>query len=298
MATRTSRRGFLQNVRIITELLEQPCSNRFTVAVTTAGPALKRAAITLFTPSIGEILEEYLHPKRIGKWHKGAIGASGRWVEGKLGTARKVFPLMPPDVDEAIASKLPFRDFFEGRKIGALERMLWLGIDVGDFVLFSWMMVSLIDEFAYDWSSALMETRFCSEAWTVTYAGHKTIDGATVSAYFSASIYTIDEIHNSIQTTDRIVPQTPIGEVFHLISTGTVAQQQSASPFPLKLVATARNAGGGIIAQVNGPVTIGPDNVFVDVSIEATLPPAASYQLTLNGAAKVKKTTKVIGFGR
>jgi len=119
-------------LQIIKRAIFQPCSDKFSLLIETALPALGTAMWLLFTPSPGEILEEYLHPKLGRRGARFAALGGIRRLTAKANRYHRIFPGGIPDVDEAIANRLPGRAIFAGRQAGTLERWFWTGIDVKD----------------------------------------------------------------------------------------------------------------------------------------------------------------------
>jgi len=119
----------------------------------------------LLTPSLDEILEEYLHPK-LGR-RRGRFGRLGgrRRYDPRAGGIRRAFEGVVPDVDEMIAHRLPGREIFAGRTVHGLERWFWLGIDVLDRLLWWWLLFEIGDQGTIIWASNIMESRFCGRAW-------------------------------------------------------------------------------------------------------------------------------------
>lgn len=150
-----------ESVNAILDVKEFDCGGNWVVYVQTAGIALGHALYLLLTPSPGEILENYLEPKpgrRSGRRGR-RKGRNRRPVSP--GGFRLFFDPPIPDIDEQIASFLPGREHFKGRRIGATEFVFWTSINVADRVLWHWLLIEATRTFATKWQSGLMESGEC-----------------------------------------------------------------------------------------------------------------------------------------
>ena len=156
------------SLNYIYKLYSAPCNDKWSLMVETGLPALWKELIVLLTPDPTEILQEYLHPK-LGR--RGPRFPLLRTRRGEMpGTNRKyrVFGGGFPDVDEAIAHKLPGRDFFAGRTAGRLERWIWTGIDIADLVGFYWLLLGVTEDGLITWASNILHSTHCQANVTLS----------------------------------------------------------------------------------------------------------------------------------
>lgn len=183
-------RNWRHTLNRIDFLVENPCGATWDVYVETAIPAAGEMVLVLLTPTPEEIVEEFLHPaykKKDSKRRKGK-SAQRRRTRPRIGSGAigqkaaqfgRFFRKALPDVDEQIAKRVPGRAFFGKRTAIAGEQWIWQGIDILDRFAFWWLLLDVTEDFIYTWSSGIMESRFCSEAYGVMYKGYFFQQGTT-----------------------------------------------------------------------------------------------------------------------
>jgi hypothetical protein len=189
-------RPFRQVLNRVEFLVENPCAASWSVYIETAVPAAGEAILVLLTPSPKEILEEFLHPgpgrkspKRLKG--KGAHRARSRArtkaerFAAKAFAAERAFTPAIPDTDEVIAHAIPGRGYFAKRIPGKLEGLMWTGIDIADRLAWWWLLITTTEDFIYNWSSGIMESRFCSEGYWYQYQGDFVQAGSTGWRYLN-----------------------------------------------------------------------------------------------------------------
>lgn len=169
MGVRTNKKTWTQTLNNIVEIWENPCSPDYSVIVQTAFPAAGKALLFFITPSPIEITRRWLHPKLGRKTPRGGLRTQARNVVGRGGVVRRAFAggLIDPAV--WIASKIPGKAYFASRTPGYLERLVWAGIDRLEAVLFWFLVVATAEVFLYEWSSGIIESRFCNQQYELVY---------------------------------------------------------------------------------------------------------------------------------
>lgn len=167
----TGARLFESRINRIAFLIENDCDAPWTVYLETFFPAAGQALLVLFTPSPGEVLENYLEPKPGRKGSRRGNRNDPRRRRSRNGGLRRRFRNPIPDVDSLIAGTIFGRSFFEGRRAGPLEGLLWQGINIADRLAWWWLIIDVTDDFIMNWSSAIMESKFCQEVFNVVAVG-------------------------------------------------------------------------------------------------------------------------------
>lgn len=145
----------------IVDVWEIDCEGDWILYVKTATTAFGAALWLLLTPSFEEILENYLSPKP-GRRHgrRGQRGDRERRLN-RFGQRRLYFNPPIPDIDHAIANRIPGRDLIGSRRVGPGEHLFWSGIDVADRFLWYWLLIEASETFATTWMSEIVESGKC-----------------------------------------------------------------------------------------------------------------------------------------
>lgn len=150
------------------------CEDRWDVLFETALPAAGKALYLLLIPQPQQILENYLQPKALPKSSRSGKATRGiRRLVGRSGRRRRRW-LRFPDVDQMIANNLPGHQLLEGRNAKAGTRWLFTGINVADRVLWYALLLDVTDTFVVNWSSNIMEARFCEGTFLTQYVAQNT----------------------------------------------------------------------------------------------------------------------------
>jgi len=151
-----------ETANAIIDVWEIDCEGEWVLYLKTGTIAAGHGLYLLLVPSLEEIIESYLEPKagrRGGR--RGARGERER-RRNRIGQRRVYFRGGFPDIDNAIANKIPGRNFLAGRRIGPGKFLFWTGVRVGDFVLWYWLIVQATNTFATKWISGLIESGQCN----------------------------------------------------------------------------------------------------------------------------------------
>ena len=152
-------------------LWQTPCEDKWSVLIETALPAAGDALWLLLVPSPAEVLENYLqpYPTKNGRRRTRSSDPDGR-RNSKSGRVRRAWPAIP-DVDEMVANMIPGAQAVKGRPAGAPTRWLFKGIDIADGVSWSFMLMDLTSDFFANWTSNIMQARFCEAPAYAIYEG-------------------------------------------------------------------------------------------------------------------------------
>jgi len=156
--------GSIENsANAIVDIWEIDCEGEWIVWVKTGLEALGAGLYLLLVPSMEEIIENYLEPKA---GRRGGRRGQRRERERRLnraGQRRVFFRGGFPDIDHAIANRIPGRNFIAGRRIGPGEYLFWSGINNADRVLWYWLLIEATEVFTTTWQSGLLESGHCGE---------------------------------------------------------------------------------------------------------------------------------------
>jgi hypothetical protein len=162
-------RKFYQTLNNLALIEENQCSPSWSLLVDTAIPAAGDAILFLISPSPLEILRRWLHPKAI----RGPRGARPpephRRASGRSGRAARSWQFGLPEPAEWLAAILPGKSYLAARVPAKLERMFWIGVDRAELVLWWWLVLGTVEEFFYEWSSGIVESRFCTSTYLLRY---------------------------------------------------------------------------------------------------------------------------------
>ena len=145
------REDTFDSVNYIIDSWSMPCEAPWYIYVQTLKPALLEAFIMLLSFGAGDVARGFarpggLSPRRSGK-RKGKKGAFGKpkW----------------PEIGNMLGSKLPGAQAVQGIQYGVLGKTLWR-IDVAAQAgLFIWLIASITEDFAVNWTSLLYQTTWC-----------------------------------------------------------------------------------------------------------------------------------------
>ena len=154
--------GKITNItQSVQNIFEMDCGGEWVVYVNTGTKAVGKALWLLVTPSLDEILENYLNPKP-GR-RKGRRGQRGeRTRKPGKGLGARLFWRPPiPDVDEAIAKLIPGGKIVRARPLLPGEWLFWTGIEIADNILLYWLLVEATETFTVTWMSELMKSGKC-----------------------------------------------------------------------------------------------------------------------------------------
>ena len=137
------------------------CEGNWVLYVETALPALAKSMWLLLVPSIDEILEEYLNPKSGRGGSRRGRRRRRRWGRNSAGFRRLFWRGGIPDMDEAIARRIPGGRAIRGRRVGPGEWLFWTGVQAADRVAWYWLLTEAFDTFATVWQDEIKESGQC-----------------------------------------------------------------------------------------------------------------------------------------
>lgn len=140
----------LKNVQSVVKFFEDPCQAPWTVYFELALPAAGKVVIELLSFGLGDVIRGYFRPRGLYRRTRG-----GR-LQRKLGKYLGI-----PEFGEMIGSHLPYAETVKQRVVSKGVRYMWLVDGVLQRLLFWWMIVDLLTDFLYEWTSSIAKTEYC-----------------------------------------------------------------------------------------------------------------------------------------
>lgn len=128
------------------------CDAPWYIYVETMKPAALAAFITLITFGWDDVARGYFRPKGLNPRRTGKR-------KGKWNKARPRFP----ELGELLGGKLPGAQEVQGQKWSNLAKTLWRVDGAMQAALFYWLVVDVVEQFAFDWTSLLYESYWCQD---------------------------------------------------------------------------------------------------------------------------------------
>ena len=140
-----------QKLNAIKFYLENPCFDPWVGIFELAAIPLGKAAFELVEPSLADIVRGYARPKNL------RIGGHARRRKGKHGKG-----WFPEDTSEIIAKRIPGKKALAGRLVTDGVKGFWLFDGLVQEAFFYWLIVDIVLGFFYNWTSAIMQSQYCS----------------------------------------------------------------------------------------------------------------------------------------
>ena len=143
--------GFFEQINYIKKFVSNPCDAPWTVYVELFFPALGKALLMILAFGMDDVLRGFFRPKGVrGPWHR---------RRGRKGKAR--FRGIP-EIGEAIGSRLPGAEEVRGRSVSQGVKHMWMVDGVLQRILWYWLLVDVVVEGLYQWTSMINKTEFCT----------------------------------------------------------------------------------------------------------------------------------------
>lgn len=221
--------------RSVLRWIDSGCEAPMTAYLETLPGALKEPVIMLLDFGLDDVARGALRPKGI---YRKAHLRRQRSGKGRIGI---------PELGEEIGKRIPGAQILKARRVGALEKSLWLIDGVIQRGLYYLLIADVITEFAYGWVTAIKERGYCRES-------------STARLLQQGRVYR----SNTIGPWFLVAPSSP------LWSTSWVQTQESqpwvvyertaGPPMPTTLI---------IPVRVDYPPTILPDPSWADITVYA-----------------------------
>lgn len=158
--------GFIDKVNGIINFAQNPCNAPWYLYAETALPAAGKAVLTLLDFGFDDVVRGALRPR--GLRSHGHTRGRKRGGGGSRGI---------PEIGELIGSQIPGAETAKGRQVSQGVRHLWIVDGVIQRLLWYWLVVDVTVDFFYNWSSAIMQTEFCSKIGSGSAAANTGFEG-------------------------------------------------------------------------------------------------------------------------
>ena len=145
----------ITEVQSIVKFFEDPCQAPWSVYFELALAPAGHVVIELLSFGLDDIIRGYFRPK--GLYRRGRTGRLARALGKYAGI---------PEIGEMIGAHLPGAETIKGRMVSNGVRFMWIVDGVLQRVLFWWMVVDLLTDFLYAWTSAINKTEYCQSRCT------------------------------------------------------------------------------------------------------------------------------------
>ena len=141
---------FINKVNAVIKYFENPCDAPWAIYFETALPALGEAILTILDFGFDDVVRGAVRPKGLRSGRHTRRGRRG----GGLGKAI-------PEIGEMLGAMVPGSKAARDRKVSQGVKNLWLLDGVIQRVLWYWLVADVTATFAFNWTSAIQESRFC-----------------------------------------------------------------------------------------------------------------------------------------
>lgn len=144
----------LQQVNGVIRFVEDPCSAPWSVYARCAGPALGHLVLALLMFGFDDVVRGYFRPAVVGMrsrtGRRRGRGRIARW-------ARKGIP----EIGEMIGHNIPGAKKMAARGVSTKVAMLWAFDGVLQRIMFWWMILDVVTDAAFEWTTCIAQTREC-----------------------------------------------------------------------------------------------------------------------------------------
>lgn len=142
--------GWLDKVNYAVKFIQAPCNAPMIVYVETLLPAAGHAILALLEFGMDDVIRGFARPvSGRTRWHR------RRGRKGRL-KLRGI-----PELGEAIGARLPGAELVSGRAVTQGVRNLWIVDGVLQRGLFWWLVIDIVGEFFFEWSTLLVKRGDC-----------------------------------------------------------------------------------------------------------------------------------------
>lgn len=158
--------SIIDQVNYTLKITEDPCHGPpWIVHMELAGPPLGTAIITMLTFGWDDVARGYFRPRGLHRGKGARRGPRGTGRLHRLGRAFRNVPGIGDDPGDIIGRHLWGSKVAKGRAIRSFEKVAWLIDNKLQRALFWWLVIDVVEEFWYDWTSLLMASEFCTRAF-------------------------------------------------------------------------------------------------------------------------------------
>ena len=141
---------FINKVNAVIKYFQNPCDAPWAIYFETALPALGEAVLTLLDFGFDDVVRGAVRPKGLRSGRHTRRGRRGGGLSKAI-----------PEVGEMLGAMVPGSKAARDRKVTQGVKNLWLLDGVIQRVLWYWLVADVTASFAFNWTSAIQESRFC-----------------------------------------------------------------------------------------------------------------------------------------
>ena len=142
--------GFFDQVNYVIDAWARPCEAPWYIYVECLKPAALNAFITFITFGLSDVARGFARPKGLNKRRSGK--RKGKW--------NRRIPRFP-ELGNLLGSHLPGSDAARSANWSTGAKALWRIDGVAQHFLFWWLVADITNDFAFEFTSCLYETRWC-----------------------------------------------------------------------------------------------------------------------------------------
>lgn len=144
----------IDRVNSVIKFFEDPCQAPWSVYFELALPPLGHAAITLLTFGLDDVFRGYFRPK-------GVYALKRTWRRRPRTRLGRALRRGVPELGELVGRNLPGAERAAARGVTAGARGLWLFDGVLQRYLFWWMIIDVLIDTLYEWTTLIAKTEYC-----------------------------------------------------------------------------------------------------------------------------------------
>lgn len=170
----------IDQVNYAMTLTEDPCNGPpWIVQMELAQPAFGSAIITMLTFGWDDVARGYFRPRGLHRGTKARRGPRSTGRLHRLGRFLGRIPGLGDDTGDFIGKRLPGAKIVKGVRIDGVGKAFWLIDNKLQQALFWWLVIDVVDDFWYEWTSLLMASEVCHRAFEA--AAYRTGTGGWAS---------------------------------------------------------------------------------------------------------------------
>lgn len=263
---------YTRSLKALIDIWEIDCGGNWVLYLKTALVGAFEGLWIILTPSFEEILENYLEPKAGRRGGRRGQRNERHPRPGPGGTRRVGFRGGIPDVDQAIASRIPGREALAMRKIGPGEAIIWKQINAADRVAWYWILLSATSESVVTWQSGLMQSGECKAPNDGSFTLTTPVRDSFINTdlWFNAVLLPDKYQENAFITNNGIVQHQITGAIADWFATAEhhwqITNPSALGPIEGTLIVTILGVVGGSgfaeVARLEEEFTVAPSSGF------------------------------------
>jgi len=259
--------GFFDKVNYVIDAWSRPCEAPWYIYVECLKPAALNAFITFITFGWSDVARGFARPKGLNKRRSGK--RKGKW--------NRRIPRFP-EIGNMLGSHLPGSDAARSANWSIGAKALWRIDGIAQHFLFWWLVADITNDFAFEFTSCLYETRWCEASAAGRFSFQK---GVTEQA--------LPDVWSEIGFNDKDYQFPFPSWIITFGNTGlkgaTIAFALDYAPVfpadpPVSYETRLIDIANGAIYGKSGPTDADPDGKAVAI-ISGSVPPSRQFRVEL-----------------